>query len=157
WRPAISLNATGVESGQRFSFGTFLPPESWRLGNMINTYPNHDIDVPTAARLSATFPYVTPLAPAEPGSSPPAWHHADRGYYDNTGMGIAMRWLDSAMLGHEPEFQNSVVLFIRIRSGPTPRDVSPRARAWTYGLIGPIKTLMSVRTAGQRERAETEL
>ena len=157
WRPAISLNATGVESGQRFSFGTFRPPESWRLGNMINTYPNHDIDVPTAARLSATFPYVTPIATAEPGSSTPAWHYADGGYYDNTGMGIAMRWLDSAMLGHEPEFQNSVVLFIRIRSGPTPRDVSPRARAWTYGLIGPIKTLMSVRTAGQRERAETEL
>jgi len=113
--------------------------------------------VPTAARLSATFPYVTPIATAEPGSSTPAWHYADGGYYDNTGMGIAMRWLDSAMLGHEPEFQNSVVLFIRIRSGPTPRDVSPRARAWTYGLIGPIKTLMSVRTAGQRERAETEL
>jgi patatin-like phospholipase len=157
WRPAISLNATGVESGQRFSFGTFRPPDSWHLGTMASTYPNHDLDVPTAARLSATFPYITPIATAEPGPGIPAWHYADGGYYDNTGMGVAMRWLDTAMFGHEPEFQNSVVLFIRIRSSPTPADAEPRERAWPYGLIGPIQTLMSVRTAGQRERAETEL
>jgi hypothetical protein len=157
WRPAISLNATGVESGQRFSFGTFLPPDSWHLGTMTNTYPSYDIDVPTAARLSATFPYVTPIATAEPGPGIPAWHYADGGYYDNTGMGVAMRWLDAAMYGHEPEFQNTVVLFIRIRSSPTPAEATPRNHAWPYDVIGPIKTLMSVRTAGQRERAETEL
>jgi hypothetical protein len=71
-------------------------------------------------------------------------------------MGIAMRWLDTAMVGHEHEFENTAVAFIRIRSSPLPEAPAPRERAWSYESIGPIKTLLTVRTAGQRERAETE-
>jgi hypothetical protein len=157
WRPSMALNATIVESGQRFAFATFQPQESWQLATMTDLYPDHDIDVPTAARLSATFPYVTPVATALPGEGIEPWHFADGGYYDNTGMVVAMRWLDAAMLGHEEEFENTAVAFIRIRSGPPPIDAVPRERAWSYEAIGPLQTLMSVRTAGQRERAETEL
>jgi hypothetical protein len=157
WRPSMALNATIVESGQRFAFATFQPQESWQLATMTDIYPNYDIDVPSAARLSATFPYVTPVATALPGEGIRPWHFADGGYYDNTGMVVAMRWLDAAMLGHETEFENRAVAFIRIRSGPPPIDAVPRERAWSYEAIGPLQTLMSVRTAGQRERAETEL
>ena len=164
--PAIALNATTVESGQRFSFATFLPPEAgatsaglrpWNLGTVLGTYPKLDIDIPTAARLSATFPYVTPIATAWPGTGIPAWHYADGGYYDNTGMGIAMRWLDTAMLGHESEYRNRAIAFIRVRSSPVGNEAVPKERAWAYDLIGPLVTLLNVRTTGQRERAETEL
>jgi Patatin-like phospholipase len=164
--PAISLNATTVESGQRFAFATFLPPEAdetqtgrrpWSLGTVLGTYPKEDIDLPTAARLSATFPYVSPIATAWPGPGIPAWHYADGGYYDNTGMGIAMRWLDTAMLGHESEYRNRAIAFIRVRSSPAGNEDPPKERAWAYDLIGPLVTLLNVRTTGQRERAETEL
>jgi hypothetical protein len=157
WRPSMALNATGVESGQRFAFATFTPPKEWSLETVANRYPGYDIEVATAARLSATFPYVTPIAAALPGTDIQAWHYADGGYYDNTGMGIAMRWLDAAMTGHEDEFENNAVAFIRVRSSPLPAAPAPKERAWSYESIGPIKTLLSVRTAGQRERSETEL
>lgn len=164
WMPAVSLNATVVESGSRFAFATFDPPpehdaggrRSWDLATVLNTYPRHDIDVPTAARLSATFPYVTPISTAWPDGVP-AWHYADGGYYDNTGMGIAMRWLDAAMRGRESEFANRTIAFIRIRSTPVASDAAPKERAWAYDLVGPVLTLLNVRTAGQRDRAETEL
>jgi hypothetical protein len=165
WMPAVSLNATLVESGARFAFATFDPPpeqdangrRAWELATVLNTYPRHDIDVPTAARLSATFPYVTPISAAWPEAGVPAWHYADGGYYDNTGMGIAMRWLDAAMRGHESEFANHTIAFIRIRSAPVGNDATPKERAWAYDLVGPVLTLLNVRTAGQRDRAETEL
>jgi len=162
WLPSIALNSTLVESGERFAFATFTPPEdgpwrAWNLGTVPTIYPGHDIEMPTAARLSATFPYVTPIAAVMPGPGIEPWHFADGGYYDNTGMGIAMRWLDTAMQGHEREFAGRQVAFIRIRSGPLGDHDAPKPRAWAYDLIGPIETLINVRTAGQRERAETEL
>jgi len=165
WMPAVALNATVVESGSRFAFATFDPPpeqdangrRTWDLATVLNVYPRHDIDVPTAARLSATFPYVTPISTAWPEAGVPAWHYADGGYYDNTGMGIAMRWLDAAMRGHESMFANRTVAFIRIRSSPVANNAAPKERAWAYDLVGPVLTLLNVRTAGQRDRAETEL
>ena len=87
----------------------------------------------------------------------PAWHYADGGYYDNTGLGTAMRWLDAAMRGRESEFANRTIAFIRIRSSPLVNDAAPKERAWAYDLVGPVLTLLNVRTAGQRDRAETEL
>jgi hypothetical protein len=167
WMPSLALNATIVESGQRFSFATFTPPEAlqespddvrpWNLGTLLRTYPNHDIEIPTAARLTATFPYVTPIATAWPEPGVPAWHFADGGYYDNTGMGIAMRWLDTALRGNPSEFTGVPIAFIRIRSAPYTADPPPKERAWTYEAVGPIETLVHVRNAGQLERAETEL
>jgi len=44
----------------------------------------YDVTVATAARLSATFPYVTPASCSDqPGPQP---HIVDSGYYDNYGM-----------------------------------------------------------------------
>jgi hypothetical protein len=163
WRPAISFNASGVETGERFSFGTFTPPDrdeghDWRLGTPLKLY-KRDISVATAARLSATFPYVSPIARARAsnGEEPPANHFADGGYYDNTGMGIAMRWLDEAMRHRLADYDGADVAFIRIRSAPNGSDTEIRDRGWLYEAIGPIQTLVAVRTAGQWERAETEL
>ena len=157
WRPAMALNATGVETGQRFAFATFSPPDDWALDTVATTYPGYDIEVPTAARLSAAFPYVSPVASARPGKDIKAWHFADGGYSDNTGMVMAMRWLDTAIRHDETQFRNRAVVFIRIRSSPASAPATPKERAWAYEAIGPINTLLSVRTAAQKERAETEL
>lgn len=166
WMPSVALNATKVESGERFAFATFAPPDGtpylrdatpWNLGTMLNTYPNHDIDMPTAARMSATFPYVTPIATPRSRAAEVPWHFADGGYYDNSGMGIAMRWLDTALYGDAAGYRNATVAFIRIRSSPKQPDSAPKERAWLYDAIGPLVTELNVRVAGQRERAETEL
>jgi hypothetical protein len=124
---------------------------------MLNTYPNHDIDMPTAARMSATFPYVTPISTPRSRAAEVPWHFADGGYYDNSGMGIAMRWLDTALYGDAAGYRNATVVFIRIRSSPKQPESAPKERAWLYDAIGPIVTELGVRVAGQRERAETEL
>jgi hypothetical protein len=153
WRPAVSFNAVGSENGQRFAFATFGPPDTWGLWTPATAYGDRDVTVSTAARMSAAFPYVSPLArawPDTPGIY--AAHLADGGYYDNTGMGLAMRWLDAALQanGHR---EDPLVLFIRLRSSA--------ARAEPGELLshptGPLETLMNVRVAAQQERADTEL
>ena len=103
--PALIMNSTEVETGDRLLIGTTTIG-----GNMtgaearvdaaelhtIDGHP-HDIAIVTGARLSATFPYVTPAARAEtPGPMP---HLVDGGYYDTYGMATLVGWLDQAVAG----------------------------------------------------------
>ncbi len=163
WRPAIALNATGVETGERFAFTTFAVPQDhdapWDIGTLQSVYAGRDIALATAARVSAAFPYVTPISRASPKSAAPerALHFGDGGYSDNTGMGVAMRWLDAAMTPRVGAYRRKAVAFIQIRSGPLRTDTEIKDRGWLYELIGPLQTLLAVRVAGQRERAENEL
>jgi Patatin-like phospholipase len=158
WRPATSFNSVAVESGERFSLGTFSPPYQWGIHTVDRSYPGLDMTVSTAARLSATFPYVTPIARARPGPGvEDGRHFADGGYYDNTGMGLAMRWLDRALSADVGEYRDKAVAFIRVRSSPTEQQAVVKDRGWQYQVVGPIQTLLAVRVAAQRERAETEL
>jgi hypothetical protein len=162
WRPSIALNATGVETGERFAFATFRVPQdpqsSWDTGTLQSLYADRDIALATAARVSATFPYVTPISRSSPASTPErALHFGDGGYADNTGMALAMRWLDAAMTAQPSAYRAKAVAFIQIRSAPYKGETSPKDRGWLYELIGPLQTLLNVRVASQRERAESEL
>ena len=162
WRPSIALNATGVETGERFAFSTFSVPQDpqspWNTGTLQSLYADRDIALATAARVSATFPYVTPISRSSPTSTPErALHFGDGGYADNTGMALAMRWLDAAMTARPEAYRGKAVAFIQIRSAPVTSDTEPKDRGWLYELIGPLQTLLNVRVAGQRERAEGEL
>ncbi len=153
WRPAVSFNAVGAENGQRFSFATFAPPDSWGLWTPATAYAGRDVTVSTAARLSAAFPYVSPLARAWSQSSVYTAHLADGGYYDNTGMGMAMRWMDEALKANVERYQPRVVAFVRLRSSAA----RVKAGQLLSHATGPLETLMNVRVAAQQERAETEL
>src|SRR5262249_46387982 len=69
WRPAIAFNATAAESGARLIISSVDLPaaggtELYRR-QFFKYYPNSDIPVVRAARLAATFPYVTPMARAD--------------------------------------------------------------------------------------------
>ena len=63
-------------------------------------YDGHSVDIAlvSAARLSATFPIVSPSARAA-GSWPKRYryHFVDGGYYDNYGMSTLLEWLDDAL------------------------------------------------------------
>ncbi len=169
-RPAVILNATLVESGRPLLFGTtrvrgFQGAGSWYdavdfrnlpLVSQGQTPQAPDVLVATAARLSATFPFVSPVATSNhSGPIELSQHVADGGYYDNFGMMSLMMWLHEGLqrADHPP----TDVLVLQIRSFPE-AELPPREhhRSWVFQSYAPLTALMSVRTAAQRLRNEQE-
>lgn len=121
-RPALIMNGTIVETGERLAFSS-VPCSVQTPGavEFLHRY-NADISVATAARLTATFPFISPAArpivadgpiPSEgplpktkiiPGANHwstfphgGSFHHVvDGGYFDNSGVAGAMAWLNEA-------------------------------------------------------------
>jgi hypothetical protein len=95
--PAIVMNSTIVENGYRLLLGTTYPAAGLAPDSRENATALHcirgkqrDVQVVTLARLSATFPWVTPTARAEGDSTKP--HMVDGGYYDDYGMATLVEW-----------------------------------------------------------------
>lgn len=134
-RPALVLNSTIVESGERIAFSTVpkrlplvgevefsrrrqpegdepRPAQDFEIGRY-----RANLAISTAARLSATFPFVSPTArpavadgPFGEGRTVPGpeyWnvfpeggslnHMVDGGYFENSGLVGAIEWLDEAL------------------------------------------------------------
>lgn len=151
WRPATIFNATIADTGERLLFSTvdfpvvdkqdkqgkqdkqFNQPQIFGSSKL---YCGYDISIATAARLSATFPYVTPAARAAidesdaaaasqacpSASAPPLFHAVDGGYYDNYGMATLTEWLDKVLLEQQRSGTLKIekVLVIQIRAAPDP-------------------------------------
>ncbi len=163
--PAVVMNATVAETGERLllsttSFGAQSPAGKARVdAQELHTINGEEFDVgiATAARLSATFPYVTPASRSNgPGPQP---HVVDGGYYDNYGMATLVEWLDEALTSANGAITN--VLVVQILGAPTDENASERShakdRGWFYQAIAPLTTLYAVRTAGQIAHNEIEL
>ena len=96
-RPGVIFNTTIAETGVRLPLSTVALPEDLPGGIrykrlLEDIEPKPTIPVVTAARLSATFPYVSPAArakiPAEADAAEDGYHEehiVDGGYYDNYG------------------------------------------------------------------------
>jgi uncharacterized protein YqcC (DUF446 family) len=119
-----------------------------------------DVAVVTAARLSATFPYVTPASRSNaPGPQP---HIVDGGYYDNYGMSTLVEWLDEALADTAiAKSQVKSVLVLQIHGAPVQTDQREgrhaKNRGWFYQAIAPLVTLTAVRSAGQIAHNDIEL
>jgi hypothetical protein len=150
-RPAVIFNATVSESGERFLVSS-TDTSSEGTEQFFDLYPNVDIGVATAARLSATFPYVSPLARASAGPATYAYHIGDGGYYDNSGLLSAVEWLRDA--GNTIEGYKVVLILIDAKPGPV-REGS--YWSWQKQIVGPIQTLLHVRTSSQELRDHIEL
>src|SRR6185503_8664729 len=167
--PAVVMNATITETGERLLFATTkLRHRSDDSGALVDATElhtindeTHDVAVVTAARLSATFPYVTP--PARSKGEGPQPHVVDGGYYDNYGMATLVEWLDEALNGvqklEEAHEEIESVLVIQIHGAPVNSDMPEHAknRGWFYQWFAPVKTLLNVRTAGQIAHNNIEL
>jgi predicted acylesterase/phospholipase RssA len=162
--PALLLNATLVEEGRPLVFSsTDFPRENDPRGliNFYDRYRDSDIRVTTAARLSASFPYVAPAARADTKAPTVGDDHVvDGGYYDNYGITSLLGWLQDVI--DDPKSQDIArgledVLILQIRpfadSGPA--ALSPKG--WGYQLIAPVNALLNVRDTGQSARDRTEL
>jgi Patatin-like phospholipase len=158
-RPAVIFNATVVESGERFLLGTTDLSDargrtSLRDYSEFPQFAGRDISLVTAARLSATFPYVSPAA--RPDIAGTQIHAVDGGYTDNYGMATLLAWLDEAL--RAPGNPVRRVLIIEIRASPLGAE-TPRLswRGWPFQGYAPISAMLNVRNAGQLPRNQEEL
>jgi len=154
WRPATIFNATITETGEPFLLGTtdIKQQANGFIGkNFGDYYPGLDMSVVTAARLSASFPYVSPAARADnDGLNHNQLHVVDGGYYDNYGMSSLAAWLDQALKSEGNEVKH--VLVIQIHGAPTSpaRDNHLGGyQSWLFQTYAPLSTIVGVRDGGQ--------
>lgn len=179
-RPAAIFNTAVVETGQRLPLATTdLPkdsPGALSYGRYFeDVEPKPDIPIVTAARLSASFPYVSPAARAAVAGDTD--HLVDGGYYDNYGISSLVEWLDDE-LEHDCKTEDGCkikkVLIVEIRgarSGPGDlRTLSPECKTepvvssepgskpgWFSQILAPPQGALNVRNTGQRTHNDTEL
>jgi len=169
--PAVVMNSTMVEVGGQLLLGTSdvngvasRKSSCWWDGDQLHVYQGKKLDIPIvrAARLSATFPFVTPAArPAKADHEP---HMMDGGFYDNYGMATLTEWVEQAL---EEQAKISVpgnervkrVLVVQVNGFPRSDFEPPKTSSggWVSQLIAPIKILVNVRTAGQVSHRDVEL
>jgi Dyp-type peroxidase family len=155
WRPAVALNAMVVESGTRVVLATYGLPEGNAAGGVASITDRQDLSVTTAARLSASFPYITPFArPRNSGTDENRMIHlTDGGYWDNHAVVTILEWLRAA----EPVLNGRRhVLVVQI---PPPRIENGRGhdRAWAWQMKAPLEALASMRTSAQETRNRSEI
>ena len=155
--PAFLFNTTAIETGSPVVFtNTDFPDRNdtwaWEQRHIRNILDlcGHDckLRVSTAARLSATFPYVSPAARGYPC---PAYHIVDGGYYDNYGVTTAIAWLMEALHGTPPDGRRGSrnVAIVIIRPGSDEDDKSGRVTGWNYQLNAPLDGIVNIRSDDQ--------
>jgi hypothetical protein len=159
--PAVTFNATLTETGERLLLSTtcFRSKTSGRARvDGSDLHPGRDLSIVTAARLSASFPYVTPAARSDLNGAQP--HVVDGGYYDNYGMATLVEWLDDALSSTEHNVKEVLVLQIHGAQVPPQDELVARrfagSRGWFYQAFAPISTLLHVRSAGQLAHNDVE-
>ena len=188
--PAFIFNATVMESGRRVmitpinferSNGPFQEIREDTLTEILlrdemsvadtGVQNETDLDLWTAARLSAAFPYVTPAAQAKlrsDGATPglelkepwQRFHFIDGGYYDNFGVTSALDWLEPVLKARieDPDLAFKKVIIIQLRASPkTPRTCYQVADGAQAALVGPVMGLLNIRNGVALSRNEIEL
>ena len=169
--PIVVFNATLVETGQRLLISPITAgrrpgiPESVGAREYLQMFPDSRTRVSTAVRLSATFPYVSPICralPDDPATPEQGFHIADGGYADNDGLVTVIDWLDRLIRRYiepgapPPPFDR--ILLVQIRPFPLKEAPLPTEnRGWLYATVGPLQTMTSVRRSSQAERGNLEV
>ncbi|HEY2289779.1 MAG TPA: hypothetical protein VGM86_03665 [Thermoanaerobaculia bacterium] len=164
WLPAAVLNATATETGEQFLLTPLGWDHPWKGRFFSTVYPTRDLHVSTAARLSATFPWVSPMARAQDVNGRPAapgFHLADGGYFDNFGVVTVVNWLRSLPPEQWEELRRKGLLLVLVRAFPDrPESAGPRARqsqGWLWSALGPLLTMYNVRTSAQASTGDVEM
>ncbi len=161
--PTLLFNSTEVRTGDPVVFtNSDLPmpapgPDyNHIVHSFLQEYPNNDVLLETAVRMSAAFPFVSPAA--RPDSQANGEHLVDGGYFDNSGLYSLSRWLQAATPEPPPNGlaprSRQKILILRIDAFPdsTWNGPADQSQAWTYQLIAPILAVLHVRSEGQLVR-----
>lgn len=170
--PVVVFNATLAETGERLLISPVAGPASpvHDPNEARDFFTQYHEDKPnpwlsTVVRLSATFPYVSPICrphreggAAEPGD----YHVADGGYSENEGALTVIQWVHRllAYYRQHPEVPRPFDRVLVIRIEPFPPEKAPTAETrngWLYEALGPITTIQNVRVASQAERNSFDL
>jgi len=177
--PIVIFNSTDAVTGRRVLFdsiptprrassvGLSSRPYNYRELLRVNGIDAFDVTPATAARTSATFPYVSPFTKPENASrNGEAVALCDGGYVDNEGIVTAVNWIEFLLknrlkryqTNEEPPFNR--ILLLRIApSHNADRNVTPNSNGpagWFRWLSGPAETIVKVRSASQLERGNLE-
>ncbi|HTQ08307.1 MAG TPA: hypothetical protein VMI54_30845 [Polyangiaceae bacterium] len=185
--PSLVFSPVVVEDGRRLLFGNLrLPTVSQAEARWLSLAPGaaagrsvasdsayhaselfgasaDDVTLLTAARLSASFPYVSPAAVLPTN---PRRRVVDAGYYDDYGVDLATGWLREALEHHHEWLARHVsgILVIQIRDEPSALDPgapdasggSPLGRG-LEGLTSPIQAVFAARDSSMRLRNDAAL
>jgi len=177
--PGTVFNATVVERGTPFPLNTVELADD-RRSEMFgqNWHPGADISTVTAARLSATFAYVSPVARPECSTGKPPddldIHIADGGYFDNYGVTQAVNWIRQLLTaGYDKKLGQIVIIQIaafpdeslaaqkKKKDVKTQRNIAADVEkkrpisvksGWSDEIAGPIKVILNARDATQLAR-----
>jgi len=148
-------------------------------------YKDFDLHIATAARLSATFPYVSPTCCAyidnkcisncsnQDIKKLQTYHIADGGYFDNSGVLTAVEWLDQLLEEDKEEVKRVLIIVINPFPVPVPDSGSKPSQGDNKiplksvlsnsfsgimnAAISPIMTLFKVRNSTLNARNYKEL
>ncbi len=171
--PALIFNASVMETGERVMFTPAdFPPGAHPMRGRTHSQLLRrdaegafgvDLSLWTAARLSATFPYVSPMAHGIPSPATEPWgegaalHLGDGGYVDNYGVASALDWLDPLLearaAGH-PDLRFRKVLILQIRAFRP--EKAGAAGETSAAFLGPVLAQLGLH-AGVLDRNEIEL
>ncbi|MHC4996291.1 MAG: patatin-like phospholipase family protein, partial [Planctomycetota bacterium] len=156
--PILAFNTVTVEQGRHIVVSTAGLFHAGESSNDFESLYDDDLQPApvTAARLSATFPFITPVARARRHDGPSdlaKWHFADGGYFDNGGVYTAVRSAAMWLEGHPK--RRAVIL--EMEAFPAAPRTSPTTDfGWVRNSLAPMATLLSMRSSAQRERNRTE-
>lgn len=162
--PMLVLGASVLETGVPLSLAPLPVPRPARLAHDAAyadvTSDLHeiddgkwDVDVFTAARLGATFPFLTSMPSATNSSF--KQHLGDLGYFDVNGTFFAFRWLEGVRralrLAGDPLAERHIEL-LSLDGFPQSGGGKQVSGTIAANTIGPLQLLTKVRANGQRLR-----
>ena len=168
--PVVVFNSVLVETGQRMLISPVCqeygrPKGSAEPQEFLDLYRGAKLSLATGARLSATFPFVSPICRPTPSphlDEKRAYHVADGAYADNEGIVTAVDWINQlcehyTQPANEPTRPFDRVLFVRIYPFPTSEPKSAETgKGWKFATTGPLHGMLNVRQASQAERGNLE-
>jgi len=155
--PVLLLNSTDALTGDPVVFSNSQFPESRSsvssdhhyVRNFHQSNQGRDVLLETAARMSASFPYVSPEArPDDPPGMPIGTHLGDGGYFDNSGVFVLSEWLKEAVSTSSPGSKRILILQLDAFPDSEP-STTDRVQKWYYQIYSPINTMLTVRSEGQ--------
>lgn len=183
--PLPIINAMLVENGAPYALTPLALPQALQAVRpdapcpfigIAAALPERDLDLLTAARLSATFPYVTPMsravdltavqeggrvdapphAPGSCGDQAAKAHVGDGGYFDNFGVASLSAWLDDALSGADLPTDLQILWLNLYWEEPVSPTFHPLSGA-EVASRGPFWGLVNARGSTQRTRNRAAL
>jgi len=150
--PALVLNTTVVETGDRQAIGPFqinLPNKE----NIAIDEPDLDLKLSTAAGLSARFPYFTPVGWYQRSKDKSKLHLADGGYFDNSGIPTALdigRSLQR-LKGYGTTFE---IIYLSLIDGQLNEPTTQLKSVGLNEVLSPVRALFRARKSRSRSAVE---